>query len=40
MRWNTMFMTVVCVILLIKLEWPEDKSLHDIECHFVIYNNL
>ena len=29
MRWNTMFITTVCVIFLIKLRWPKNKSLYD-----------
>ena len=29
MRWNTMFITAVCVIFLIKLRWPKNKSLYD-----------
>ena len=28
MRWNTMFITAVCVIFLIKLQWPKNKSLN------------
>ena len=27
MRWNTMFITAVCVIFLIKLRWLKNKSL-------------
>ena len=27
MLWNTMFITAVCVIFLIKLRWPKNKSL-------------
>ena len=27
MRWNTMFITALCVIFLIKLRWPKNKSL-------------
>ena len=30
MQWNTMFITAVCVIFLIKLRWPKNKSLYDI----------
>ena len=26
---NTMFITAVCVIFLIKLRWPKNKSLYD-----------
>ena len=29
MRWNTMFITAVCVIFLIKLQWPKSKSLYN-----------
>ena len=29
MRWNTMFITAVCVIFLIKLRWPKSKCLYD-----------
>ena len=29
MRWNTMFITAVCVIFLIKLRWPKNKSLYN-----------
>ena len=29
MSWNTMFNTAVCVIFLIKLRWPKNKSLKD-----------
>ena len=29
MRLNTMFITAVCVIFLIKLRWPKNKSLYD-----------
>ena len=29
MHWNTMFITAVCVIFLIKLRWPKNKSLYD-----------
>ena len=25
-RWNTMLITIVCVIFLIKLQWPKIKS--------------
>ena len=28
MRWNTMFITAVCVIFLIKLQWPKNTSLN------------
>ena len=31
MGWNTMFNTTVCVIFLIKLRWPKNKSLYDKE---------
>ena len=29
MHWNTMFITAVCVVFLIKLRWPKNKSLYD-----------
>ena len=29
MRWNTMFISAVCVIFLIRLRWPKNKSLYD-----------
>ena len=29
MRWNAMFITAVCVIFLLKLRWPKNKSLYD-----------
>ena len=31
MRWNTMFITAVCVIFLIKLRWPKNKSLNIVQ---------
>ena len=30
MRWNTMFITAVCVIFLIKLRWLKSKSLSEL----------
>ena len=32
MRLNTMFITAVCVIFLIKLRWPKNKSFHALCC--------
>ena len=33
-----MFITAVCVIFLIKLRWPKNKSLYDIDFPYPIYN--
>ena len=33
-----MFITAVCVIFLIKLRWPKNKSLYDIVC--ITYSSL
>ena len=40
MRWNTMFITAVCVIFLIKLRWPKNKSLYDtlLSCIWITVN--
>ena len=29
MRWNIVYITAVCVIFLIKVRWPKNKSLYD-----------
>ena len=38
MRCLVMFVTAICVLFLLKLNWPKNKSVYDL-VYFVLYSN-